>query len=303
MSLTITWAPPVGDAVTLHGDPRGAGIRVLKGATGLDSPPINVETATAIGLPGNVRLGRSIGARKIVLPVRLSAASRADYRTRFTSLIAMLMQPGTGALRIISPEADRYLECSFLGGTEGDMDRQVEGDTWWRGELEFMAHDPYWRDSAVREIRFSSGTQAAFFPFFPMRLNPNATFGTYVAPVMGDAPSWPEWEMQGPFTGFALSSRRPGALEDKYQSSMPSTADWSTRFSFDPRAAEPTLTYLPSGYVYPMSGFWSSTVWPSTLWSLVAAGQQVSVSVSGSTAQTTAIMRWRPRWLTWRAGS
>ncbi|WP_134324531.1 hypothetical protein [Cumulibacter soli] len=300
MTTTIQWQHQIGttwDSITLHGD-SARSIRVLKnGTTGLDAPPHTLDAITGLGVHGERLRGWRYEPRDVTLAVMIRARSRGEYLDKWARLLQHLTpQRGTGLLRITSEGFDRFLTCSFVGGMEGDLSRDREGDTWWLGELRFRAHDPFWSDSALTSVTFSENTKRKFFPIFPIKLNPNATFGSFVPGTTGDAPSWPSWTAYGPFDELEFYSSTGDSF--RYGRAMPTGARFNV--DFDPLAT----TIGVGGYGdNPALGVdvWDGVIWPSQLWPITADGQEIGASMSGTGPTSRIVLEYRTRWLSWRS--
>lgn len=311
----MEWQNYYGQSIVLHG---GDGVMVVeRGVTGLDMPPVEVETSTAIGLDGEVAIGAKVLAREISIPLRINAATEEQFHARFADLIrncwgsAEADTSPEGTLIVTSRTGGRRtLSATFAGGLEGDESFETSGDRWFKAILRFRSTRPYW-GGATKRVTFTSGTQAPFFPLRlgvdAIRLNPDATFGTYVPLDLGDAPVWPTWNIYGPFEGFKLIARTPTTIPGifstrafQFAGSIP--AGLSVAVLMAPQGA--TSTFWISGslpFGHPLRDDpWAGVVWPSEFWSLAHAGSQVAVEVSGAGPATRAEMIYTTRHLTWR---
>lgn len=314
----IEWANYYGQSVMLHG---GDGIVVERGVTGLDMPPTEIETTTAIGLDGEVAIGSKVLAREISIPIRINAQTEDEFHARYVELVrncwaaAEADDAATGTLYVTSPNGGRRgLLATFAGGLEGDESFETRGDRWFKAILRFRSTHPYW-GGVIRRVTFTSNSQAPFFPMRlgddAIRLNPDATFGTYVAPDLGDAPVWPTWNLYGPFEGFTVTVRNPfGSIAGhnlytsryfQFSGSVPSGGSVGLQMApwGDGGGSNLRVNNVPVGNPV-RDDPWSCVVWPSDFWSMATQGAEVSVQVSGSGPATRAEMAYQTMHLTWR---
>lgn len=304
----VTWSPVGQPSVTMHGGSDRMMV-VERGCTGLDMPPIELDTVPVIGLDGGFRMGFTVQPRDITIPVRIEARNESEFRTRFAALVRACWPTRSfsdvegGFLHVTSTNAGRrFIEASFVGGLEGDDALERGGDTWYKALLKFRSVDPYWQSLATTQVTFSIGATKQFFPLQlgagALRLNPNATFGTYFNPIVGDAPAYPSWQIDGPFDGFSVTNsfRRESFT---FSGSVP--VGGIVFLDHNPRGAYPLMvTNLPAGHPLKEDPY-SAVVWPSSYWSLASSYDRVMVDVSGATAATKATLSYRTQYLSWRA--
>lgn len=196
-------------------------LSLQKGATGLDAPEYDVKTDQYPNLAGEFIRGVRASGREIFLPLRGYALDRPGM-IALKRALTVATNPIFGTIRLTSAEdvtpgvtreAERYVDCYYKNGLEGD-EGDGNGHEYFTRGLILRTTNPLWQ--AIDEVTepFSSG--ANLLPFFPA---PGNTFlgtmagegfqlsgsGTGDATITvvnpGDQPSYPTFVFEGPMVG------------------------------------------------------------------------------------------------------
>jgi hypothetical protein len=284
-----SWLDPLGVETVLSNPPT---LAVLAGPTGLDLPPASLIEEEVPFQPGARERTAKILPRNVELPLEVAGADRAAFRALIRTL-AYALSParGAGKLRVrIAGGAARDLTCRCLSGFEGDEGLQAGVDTWRDSLLHFRATDPYWYDTAPQLVPFGAGAGAAlFFPFFPIRLLPNAILADVVVTNPGDVEAWPIWHITGPGSTIVLTLTQ-GTTTQSLE--LDTTLLGGETITVDTRPGAKTIT---SGTG---ASLWATLAPLSALWALPSGASTVRVGMAGSTSASSVLLDYTPRYST-----
>ncbi|MEU9871102.1 hypothetical protein AB0C87_24945 [Actinomadura sp. NPDC048021] len=196
-----------------------------KGATGLDMPEWDVQTAEYPVLDGEYPIAVRGLAREIFLPLTVWGDSRPQMVANKRRLIRALPPNRMFArmAKLIVAEADesgnyepqREIEVYYADGLQGD-EGSDNGLSWGKYGLVLRAPDPFFRDRADTVISFAK-TPTAPKPFFPPKgeafVSKDGLTGGFklssdpvFSPEMtihnpGEISVFPTWKIVGPLEG------------------------------------------------------------------------------------------------------
>lgn len=184
-------------------------------------------------------------------------------------------------------QAYRYLKCVYAGGMEGAQLGDSEFIIWSRHVLSFQAFDPFFYNYRSDNIDFPATTSASpLLPFMPLQvevsgLSETETIANYGYDV------FPTFEIEGPFTYLRIDN----LTTSRYIILSYSCATGET-ITIDTTIGNKTITSDLNGnlldYMDPTSSFWD----------LKTGDNSVKISMTGDNADTTAVLKYRPRFLT-----
>lgn len=267
---TITWVDPDGNETTFVD---------MRGITGRGLPPVSFFDDPIPGLPGSAFRSVRDNARQIVLPILLSGADRAAYRTAMRALAASLHPSTTpGTLRVDTVDGlVREATCWYIDG----LGLVEEYPDWSTPSLLFKALDPYWYDDNDTDMTWANAAATAFFPIFPLVLSSSAIVATTTVTVAGQVPVWPTWQFTGPFTGVRLT-RGTSVFQLDYEAADGEVVTLDTRAK--------TVTDPDDVSLF-------GSVVRSTIFRLEPGDNDVTVEAVGGTEDTTVLLRYRAGWL------
>lgn len=280
MAETVTWIDADGVSTTLE---------VEWNVAGRFAPPTMFEEEGVPEQPGARLRNVRHGVREFALPLWITGATEAALRTAMRDLVkAMNPKRGPGKIRVLSPVGDeREITCSYADGL--DM-RETLGETSGllvqRASVVFRAHDPYWQATSDITATYTSGTPAAFFPFFPLRLSASSVFTDASANNIGDVEAWPVWTIVGPGSDIYLRNLSTG-----YLLHLSATLGAGESVVIDTRPGAKTVTRGDGANLF------SSLSTDTYLWPLREGANSVRVEMSSATAASSVSLAFRPRYL------
>lgn len=284
--MTVSyWIAADGTTVALDGT---AGVKVLRGAAGLDGPPVSNSIDRRVGADGAVLLQTRRPERVFSLPliVDLVTVSAAD-------VVALFQGPGT----LISDSGRELRSVVYESGLEGIWSVDAGGITGLghrKFPVEFCALDPWWYGSGVSEdITIAAPTpwDAAIPWDSPIPWDGGSSFAV---DVVGDGPAWPYWTLHGEVTTLTVSVDDAGAWiwESALDASSYGTVDHR------PGSRSPRLGSELNGVAESTFGLWGLVDESSSLdWGLGPGDTSVIVGATGTGGATSLALWYEPRWL------
>lgn len=285
----LHWIPVDNDGAPFAFHDPAAGIWVReRGISGRGVPPVELTAEAVAGMSGERLRNVRHGSREVAFPLTVVADTTTDLRARVHDLASQIdALKGSGTLRRTYDGVARDLTAIYAGGLEfvEAEDADAIGRRHATAVLVFKAHDPYWRSAVDSSVAWSSIAPDDFFPILPLVLAADTVLGTQEIVVDGDLPTWPRWTILGPGTDIEIANEDTGEI-----------LGWSgTLISGDVLEIDTTpgvkTVRLNGGSV-----FESLTAWE--LWALRPGSQTVTVTVSGSSDETSVTAYWRPTFLT-----
>jgi len=262
------------------------GYTILYGLSGLDAPPVELNTAPRTAGDGSLLVKRRTNDRFIVLPLRVRT------ETQVRSTIAMLADKfrGPGQFRFSENGStfrtlrDVYYET----GLEGDESSDASYPGVWRKVVvSLRALDPWWYGAAEART-MSLGAETAFDAVlgFDDPVTPFDGGTTTTFQVGGHADSYPVWTFAGPFTALTVVVAGSESMELASALADGSTITVDTR----PGSRGPSLN---GGAVD-----WSILTAASRLPTFAPGSTSVAVGAAGDDAGSSVSVTYEPRWLT-----
>ena len=292
MARSIRYLPADGAAaVSLTAPKRSTGARAQRGVKGWGLPPVVADSEDIAGADGEWLLGAKYGAREILLPVMIEAPTRAEYRAELRALEAALggIHSGAGELEVSEDGEARRIRALYVGGLEGSEEWGEHGLRWWRTALRFVAHDPYWYDSALTvaaEWRQADPVGFLAPPMLPLKLSASSSFGNVEVTNAGDGSTWPVWTITGPASSVTLRNRTTGeaiTIGDGV------AAGRSMQIVTEPGIADVTITN-------PAESGWSALSPSSELWPLAPGRNLIEVAIASTTSASVVRLEYRRRY-------
>lgn len=291
-------------------------VSLQKGATGLDAPEFAVQTDAYPNLAGEFVRGVRASAREVFLPLKGFATDRPSM-VALKRALGVAVNPYEGLVRLIAAEdvtagvtreAERYLDCYYVSGLEGDEGESNGYDYFTRG-LILRATNPLWQGIDEITVPFSSG--ANFVPFFQgpslpfLGDTPGEGFqlagagvgeDTITVDNVGDQPTYPTYTfvgpMQGPFqivrTGLPGEPDRSLGFSDLFVLGDGENATLVT----DPRA----LSVSSSSGGFSFAGLGTNGLLPD-FWPLRPGENEVRIENADSSVPVNTTMTYRPQYL------
>lgn len=285
---TVTWTSATG-AVTILSD-WPSGWLVQPGIRGLDMPVWQAYEDESPSIDGNFRRGTRAKAREIMIPLVIFAdEGRTAFMARKRALLAaMNPQAGMGTLTLTEPDGSlRRISAYYSAGAEGTQDVDTSGRRWVSYGLTFTCPSPFWLGADVgRTFRVSAG--GSFFPSgVPWNVADSQVIGSHVAITNpGDVTAYPVWTIQGPATAAVFTNNLTGEVW-----TFTGTLLITDTLVVDCRERIKTVT------LNGVTNLWPDLSVDSVLWALGDGLNDVSLTVSGSTAATVVSFALTPRYL------
>jgi len=282
----VSFTDPAGAVTTLTDWERGWVVQ--PGAKGLDMPGYAIAQDESPGIDGyEVRQVRAQG-KTITIPVAFWANdSRAAYKARRRTFIRSLNpKRGQGTLTLTEPDgATRSIGVLYTDGMEGDESLDAAGARWCITALVFAVPSPYWTGSEVTTT-WKTDVGGDFFPFLPLTVGDSQVLGAVTVDNDGDDNAFPVWTINGPATSVTLSNITTGQTLV-----LTRTITGADTIVIDTR--ERRQTALLNG----TTNLWPDLSTDSTMWPLEPDTNQLTLTVAGSTAETSVRMTYQPRYL------
>ena len=282
----VAFTDPAGAVTTFTDWERGWVVQ--PGAKGLDMPSYTVTQDESPGIDGyEVRQVRAQG-KAITIPIAFWANdSRAAYKARRRAFIRSLNpKRGQGTLTLTEPDgATRSIGVLYTDGMEGDESLDAAGARWCITALVFAVPSPYWTGSEVTTT-WKTDVGGDFFPFLPLTVGDSQVLGAVTVDNDGDDNAFPVWTINGPATSVTLSNITTGQTLV-----LTRTITGADTIVIDTR--ERRQTALLNG----TTNLWPDLSTDSTMWPLEPDTNQLTLTVAGSTAETSVRMTYQPRYL------
>jgi hypothetical protein len=298
MAPDLRWQTGDGQVVPLDDT---AGIKVLRGVTGLGVAPVEAAREERVGDDGAVSFRRRRGVRPFTIPIQIDTAV-ISFEAAAALFEPVLLPP------VVAGGAPR-LQGGTLIATNGGGERSLEGvsydtgmeDEWsdtaggigdwswkqFRG-LTLTADDPWWY-GPLESITLNIAAETPIDDASTLIDDPNTPIdggSSTTVPVAGQADAYARFVIDGPFTTLILSG--PNGETNELAASL---ADGD----------QIVIDWTPSRRGPRLNGGRVS-------WSLLTASHQrfvlgrpstvVSVSATGTTANSNVDLLWRNRYLT-----
>lgn len=276
MTRSLTWVDAAGAATVLDGT---EGIIARHAPVGLEAPaPANTIDAFA-SFDGGVLVNRRNPVRSIALGLYLEHPTRVE--TVVARLAAMLQGPGQ--LRWADGVNTRTLrQVIYEAGIDGSGDVTLTERSL---VVSLIALDPWWYGPAQSQLLASAAptlfdAALAFDSAYPFDGG-----GSTAVIVPGDTEAWPVFTVVGPAATLVV-----GAGGVNWSLAAPLSAGNVLVVDHRPTSRGPRLSGGPVD--------WSLLTEASRLFPLANGTTPVITGATGTTAETSLMMAWEPRYLT-----
>lgn len=282
MTITITCTTATGATVELNDE--ASGCKVLKGAVGLDAPPVSNNISDYLTSDGGVLVKMRRQVRPIVLPLMLSHATRVQ--TKVAEIASALVGPSTITFSdgTISRELQHVI---YEAGLEGERSNQMSGGVTWRKfAVSLLALDPWWYgQTASVQLTFAAAVGFDAAITFDNAIGFDGSDANPVT-IAGDATAFPITTIVGPFTTLlvGLAGGQTFTLTAALAAGSTIVVDTS------PGNRGPRLN---AGAID-----WSLLTPASRLWELPVGSSVLNAAATGTTGASIVEVAWRERWLT-----
>ncbi len=257
----ITWFPvgvdpllPDGTELVLSGDPNSP-FSELVGASGYGAADWAATWGTTPGVDGATLLDVSTGPGEVTWRFMLEAQTRSQFVDAYHRLVrATNPKRGMGVFRVedaISTDRGlvRQIRALCVSGLRGDPLLARGDDTLeWPFDLVMQTPDPYWYTPDPLRATWVGKPAKNFFPFsFPLALSDSGLIEVDVLDVRGDADTWPEFDLYGPFTRLRFRIDNTDAAWEINRSVGPSEM---LRLATKPNAESLTACVTTDGVTY-----------------------------------------------------
>ncbi len=286
-----SWVSANGTTLALDGS---AGVKVLRGASGLDVHPRMLTVANRVGSPGGVIVNMQQPPRTVSLPIFV------DTSTISAAAVAALFHAG-GTL--VADSGRELRELAYLSGLEGVWSVDAGGVTGFNHRkfpLELLATEPFWYGPAVTETFVFGDPTAWDAPIsWDAAIPWNGGSGVTIT-VEGEAPTSPLWTITGAATSVTVGN---GVQAWTWTQSLATPAYSSVEPAYGtvdqrPGTRSPRLGSNLYGVAETGYGLWSLLSNDSILeWGLAPGVNELIVSAGGKDASSKLDLWYEPRWL------
>lgn len=208
---------PDGSEIHLEGDPASP-FREMQGSEGYFVAPFELMLDTTPGVDGaHFRSARTL-VRDPSYRFLCDAADEAVFADAMSELASALVPkrgPGTLVVKARSGTnagAMRMIRCLYAGGLEGDSllgrDQKVR---WWPFTLRFKALDPCWYSMEPATASWQGKPALPWLaPGVVMQFSEVGVDLVSALDLEGDADTYPEFTLQGPFLSVRATNSRTG---------------------------------------------------------------------------------------------
>nr|WP_306283713.1 phage tail domain-containing protein [Streptomyces sp. Termitarium-T10T-6] len=149
----------------------------------------------------------------------------------------------------------------------------------------FRCPVPYWTGGEVT-TEWKNGTGGDFFPILPLVVGDSQVLGSVTVDNDGDDDAYPVWTIKGPATTVTLTNVTTGQTL-----ALTRTITGADTIVIDTRERQQTA--LLNG----VTNLWPDLSDDSSLWPLETGVNDLSLTVAGSTTDTSVRMTYQPRYL------
>lgn len=292
---TVAWYPPGAawdDTPIVLLDATAAPYRVLQAVQGLEAPTFLLRTAILPNVPGAQFLGATMLPRDVVLPVLIRADTHDQMRALKHELVQAMCHHELGPARVLFTDSlgtdsgdARYFNAYYSKGLEGDG--QNMGLNWWRFTLTLAVLDPFWYSMEPATASWQGKPALPWFaPGIVMQFSEVGVDLVSALDLEGDADTYPEFTLQGPFLSIKATNSRTG---EWWEVSRDTEASETVAVVSKPGAESLTLA---SG-----ESVWGALSSGSVLFPL-AAGDDIVWTVNGTSSSTLLSVAATPAWNT-----
>jgi phage-related protein len=261
---------------------------VLRGLAGRNMPPVSFIEEEIPFQAGSMLREVKVKSRDIDVPLLIKANSEMELRLKVRECFR-IFNPlnGDGVLKVTSPDgSQREIYCRYYTGLEGREDKDNKGNAWQKVILVFRAFDPYWYDTNTIVQTFTTGEQATYFPFFPLRLSSSSVFADFSIDNVGDVESYPEWIIKGSGDNIVLRNLTTGELTN-----LDTSLGAGEIITIDTRPKKKSITKGDGTNL-----FGTQTDDNSSLWSLQSGVNNIRIEMSNASSESSVQLSYRPRY-------
>lgn len=286
---SISWIDAGGTEWPLNGETFYRAVNGLKHFTGM--PPFNLTESQTPLADGAVLRYVLAGVREVDVPLYVIASAYDELYTAARSLEGALNpKNGPGILRSTAPDMTmRDLNCTYAGGFEHDWSEGQAYITFIASVLVFRAHDPYLYDTNATQVGpFTASAGVPFFPILPIHLSSSSVLSGFSIDNDGDVEAYPVWTIHGAGSAITLTNNTTGkSLALTGNGGL--TLGTSDSLTIDTQARTVLLNGSTSEY--------SRLSFASSLWKLAQGFNSISISMTGTDANSSVQMQYKRRWL------
>ncbi len=282
--MTIVWAPPVGAEINLS----GAGYyRAVLPDGGWYMPPhsLVLDYYERFAMISRVRLE----PRLLDIPIYVEADSQANFIAAIQALCNAFnpIDGVQGTLKVTRQDGVvRHIQGIEYTGLEGTRNVDLYNSLWMELPLVLKCLDPAWYNPTAETHTYTkAGGGAAFFPFFPLVLAPDAILQTPTIVNDGSLDAWPIWTVTGPGTDFRITNLASGK-----KTAFTLHMILGDELIIDTRPGHKSITLNGS------NAFRYISV-DSSLWPLVPGSQDVEIVLVDATADSQVDLSFNERYL------
>lgn len=268
-----------------------SGVAVKWGIEGRFMPPVELVVEEVPLQPGARLRTVKTKLRTIDLPLRLRGSTQADLRTKIRDVLKWFDPArGDGRYRITDHDAaEREITARYAGGLGGVETVEGNGLLSQLFVVAIECLDPYWQATADTVATFTTGAEATFFPFFPLRLSSSEIFNDAVVANAGDVEAWPVWVITGPGSNPVLRNLTTTKLLDLSANGGVTLAAGETA-TIDTRPGVKTIERNDG-----LNLFKHRTA-ASSLWPLPAGSNSVRIELTAASAASSVQLNYRRRY-------
>lgn len=279
------WVAADGTTIALDGT---SGVKVLRGAAGLDGPVVANTIDRRVGADGAVLLQTKRTERPFTLPlfVNLSLITAAEVVRLFNDPGTLVADSGRELRNVVYESGLEGVWSGDSGGVTGLGHRKFPAD--------FVALDPWWYGTAVSESVTIAEPTPWDAPIPWDSAIPWDGGGSVGLSIVGDASAWPYWTLHGELDTLTVSVIDVGSW------TWDTTLDASSYGTVDHRPGyrSPRLGSELNGVAESSFGMWGLVSEASSLdWGLGPGDVSVIVGATGDGGSTSLSLWYEPRHL------
>ncbi|MFE7361505.1 phage distal tail protein [[Kitasatospora] papulosa] len=289
-ATSVTWTSSSGRVTSLSDfDDWRSGAFVMPGVAGTGLPDYTYYQDQSPSFDGSVVRGVRAGSRPITIPLHIWGLDRPSCLTRFHRIVQDL-NPAYGPGTLTFTESDgsaRRISAYYADGLNVQDDDDKTGRHWMTVVLTFSAPSPYFLGTDRTATFQVGGGSDTFLPLLPWKVRDSQVLGAVQVINLGEVDTYPVWTIKGPATAATVTNTTTS--ESFVLTKTMSSSD---------TAVIDTREGIKSALLNGSTNLWPNLGSSPVLWPLRPGSNDVSLTVTGTTGDSSVQLSYTARYLT-----